>query len=80
MASLMVGWANTVAIRSSSVASSVMAMAKPWIISVTSWPIMWAPSRAPVLPSNTVLTKPSISPAATALPFTRNGKRPTFGS
>ena len=35
MASLSVGCGKTVAIRSSSVASSVMASAKPWIISVT---------------------------------------------
>ena len=57
-----------------------MASAKPWIISVTSPPIMWAPISAPVVASNTVLTKPSVSPAAIALPLARNGKRPTLTS
>ena len=37
-----------------------------------------AVAAAPVFASKMVFTKPSSSPAATALPFTRNGKRPTL--
>ena len=57
-----------------------MAMTKPWISSVTSAPTMWAPSSAPVLASKIVLTRPSGSPSAIALPLPMNGKRPTLTS
>ena len=53
---------------------------KPWISSVTSAPIMCAPSSSPVLASNTVLTRPSGSPSAIALPLPMKGNRPTLTS
>ena len=55
---------------SSSVVSRFIATTKPWINSVTSAPIMWAPSSCPVLASKMVLTSAaspaSISAAQTA--------------
>ena len=49
-------------------------MTKPWISSVTSAPTIWAPSSLPVLASKIVLTRPSGSPSAIALPLPTNGK------
>ena len=69
-----------VAISSASVVSSTWPMAKPWIISVTSGPTMCAPSNAPVFASKIVLTSPSDSPSAIALPLPISGKRPIRSS
>ena len=38
---------------------------------------MWTPSRRPVPVSATILTNPSVSPIAEALPFAVNGNFPT---
>jgi len=51
-----------------------MAMTKPWISSVTFGPDQMAPSNFPVLASKIVLTRPSGSPSAMALPLPMNGK------
>ena len=48
------------------------------IISVTSGPIMWTPRISPVFASAMILTWPSSSPSAWALPFGRNGALPTL--
>src|SRR2546425_8113000 len=61
-----------VCIISSSVASSVRPTANSWIISVASGPMMCTPSSSPVFLSATTLTKPSVSPRATALPLAVN--------
>ena len=62
---------------SSSVASSVRPTANSWIISVASGPTMCTPRISPVALSATTLTKPSVSPSATALPLAVNGNFPT---
>ena len=69
---------KTVFISSTSVVSSVRPTTYPWISSVTSAPIMWAPRSSPVLASKTVLIIPSGSPSAIAFPLPMNGKRPTL--
>ena len=65
-------WTN-----SSSVASRVRPTANSWISSVASGPTMWTPRISPVALSATTLTKPSVSPCATALPLAVNGNLPT---
>ncbi len=47
------------------------------IMLVASWPTMWTPSTVPE-ESPTILTKPPVSPDATALPSAAMGKRPTL--
>ena len=79
-ASESVGCAWMVCIISSSVASSVRPTANSWIISVASGPMMCTPSSSPVFLSATTLTKPSVSPRATALPLAVNGNLPTASS
>ena len=61
---------------SSTVASSVRPTANSWIISVASGPMMCAPRISPVFLSAITLTKPSVSPSATALPLAVNGNLP----
>ena len=75
-----VGWAWMVWTISSSVASRVRPTANSWIISVASGPTMCTPRISPVLLSATTLTKPSVSPIATALPLAVNGNLPTATS
>ena len=64
-----VGWAWMVWPTSSTVASKVLPRANSAISSVASAPMMCAPSSAPVLASKMVLTRPSVSPSAIALPL-----------
>src|SRR4029079_4336917 len=77
-ASASVGWAWIVWPTSSTVASSVLPSPNSAISSVASAPRMWTPRISPVSPAATILTSPSGSALACALPVARNMYFPPF--
>src|SRR4051794_7415292 len=73
-ASLSVGWAKTLRATSSAVRSHCWASVSAGSSSVTSGPIMWAPSSSLCSASATILTKPTPSAMPRALPLAEKGK------
>ena len=79
-ASESVGCGCIASMTSWAVVSSARAVTTSAIISVASWPMMWAPRTSPYLASTTTFTKPVWSPMAAALPDAAKGNLPTSTS